>query len=51
VLSDDSQGVEAALRDSVSGLDTNARLNSVSPNLEDVFVAATLGARARKEAA
>jgi len=51
VLSDDSAGVEAALHDCLAELDANARLNAVTPNLEDVFVAATLGARAEAEAA
>jgi ABC-2 type transport system ATP-binding protein len=51
VLSEDGDAAEAAIRAALDRIDPGARLERVTPNLEDVFVIATLDRRSRAEAA
>ena len=51
LLSDDSDNVDAAIRQRLNDLGLSFELREVGPNLEDVFVAATLDRRESKAAA
>jgi ABC-2 type transport system ATP-binding protein len=51
VLSDDSDAAEAAINARLHELEQAARLQRATPNLEDVFVLATLDRRAEAAAA
>lgn len=51
LLSDDSDNVDAAIRQRLNDLSLSFELREVGPNLEDVFVAATLDRRESKAAA
>jgi ABC-2 type transport system ATP-binding protein len=51
VLSENSDAAEASMRERLEAIDAGAELKAVTPNLEDVFVMATLNRAPRAEAA